>query len=184
MKKIKWSGDKLLGVSALIISLATLISLIYQARIMREHEMKSVFPKLELWNNRSDGKYSLTLVNTGVGPAMIEEVKVLYKDSLYDFDQAQFTRRYLDTLENLSWGSSNIPKGRIIQAGQTVTTLQAFKDSTMKVNPIEVLWGNDAATLIIKYSSVYEQKWKLEGTGKAPVLLDEEATVIRSFLRD
>ena len=46
MKKIKWNGEKSVSIAALVISVATLVSLMYQAKIMREHEIKSAFPKL------------------------------------------------------------------------------------------------------------------------------------------
>ena len=186
-KKLKWNSDKIMSLSAVVISLATLISLVYQARIMREHEMKSAFPKLELWNNWNRDSYELELINTGVGPAIIENVRVEYEDSIYNMDQANFTYFYLENIKGIKdqqFGHSNIMSGRIIQNGQRVKLIHTNRKDTISDDAVEELWRRGKAKIILKYSSVYEQHWVLEGTGEFPKRIDEKPKVIESFLGD
>jgi hypothetical protein len=184
MKKIKWSGDKLLGISALVISLATLISLVYQARITREHEVKSSFPKLELWTSRNGKNFKLILVNTGLGPAILEDISVLYDDRLYQLDHVNFYRKFMDTVENSAvhdrFSYSNISPGRVIPAGEEMNLLDATRGIKTITDPFDSLFSSKAR-LIIKYSSVYEQMWEVEMNGLSKII-DEEPKVIQSML--
>lgn len=182
MKKIKWSGDKLLGVSALIVSLATLFALVYQARIMREHEMKSAFPKLELWNNNSSEKFELVLINTGLGPAIIEDYFMTYEDSVYQMDQQEFAHHYSDSLTKAAIGSSSMRKGRIIQPGSEISLLRLRLDSTRYHPLMEVFQGG--AELSLRYSSVYHQLWEINGVADIPELITDNPEVIDQMMGD
>lgn len=183
MKKIKWSGDKLLGISALIISFATLISLIYQSRISREHEMKSAFPKLELWHNNSAEKFEWVLLNTGLGPGIIEDYYVVYEDSILQMDLQGFAHGYSDSLTNaIKIGTTSLTKGRIIQPGQELSLIRLGLDSVRNHPLLDAL--KYKASLTIKYSSVYDQMWLIEGVADIPKLIGEDAKVYQQMLED
>ena len=183
MKKIKWSGDKLVGISALVISLATLFTLIYQSRLMREHEMKSAFPKLELWHSNTSERFQLVLMNTGLGPAIIEDYYIMYADSLYQMDQQQFAHLSSDSIKNVSFSSSSLRKGRIIQPGSEIKLISLKVDSVGN-HPLKPLFIDNAADLTIKYSSVYHQMWEINGTADIPTLLGENPAVITRMMED
>ena len=182
MKKIKWSGDKLLGISALIISFATLISLIYQSRITREHEMKSAFPKLELWHNNNADKFELVLLNTGLGPAIIEDCYIIYKNDILQMDHQEFANRYADSLPKVGYGTTSLTRGRVIQPGSELKLIRLSLDS-LSYHPLHEVF-KFKSTLAIKYSSVYDQMWEIEGVGDIPKLLNEEAKVYSQMLED
>ncbi|MEO9966692.1 MAG: hypothetical protein ABJF11_12925 [Reichenbachiella sp.] len=180
----KWDSDKIFSVSAFLISVATLATLVYQSQIMREHQEKTSFPKLELWNNNSDTRYQLELKNTGMGPAILEEIKVVFNDSTYELDPAQFAHRYKDTLNALyPLGTSSLRKGRVIEPGVRAWPINISYDS-IRNHPIANIFRSEEATVIIRYSSVYQHQWEIIGTGTAPTLLDEEPQVIKKLLGD
>lgn len=180
----KWDSDKIFSVSAFIISLATLVTLVYQSQIMREHQEKTSFPKLELWNNTSHNKYQLELKNTGLGPAILEDIKIVFNDSTYNLDPANFAHQYLDTLEQIyPLGNSSLQPGRVIEPGVKVWPLNIKYDSIRK-HPIAKLFRSNSAQAVIRYSSVYEQHWEIKGTGTAPRLLHEEPVIIKQLLGD
>lgn len=180
---MRWNSEKIVSLSALIISLATLITLMYQSKIMREHEENSSFPKLELWNNTLDSKYQLELRNTGLGPAILENIKISYQDSIYDIDPRSFAKMYLDTVQfRYSLGTSTLSKGRIIQPGDYIWPIQIIKDSTY-MHPLIEIFGEGEARVIINYSSVYGQHWQINGIGSIPELLKEKPKVINEMLK-
>lgn len=180
---MRWNSEKVLSLSALVISLATLVTLMYQSKIMREHEENSSFPKLELWNNNLDTKYQLELKNTGLGPGILEDIKIAYKDSIYDLDPRGFARLYLDTVKfPYSLGTSTLVKGRIVQPGEKIWPIQILKDSAYK-HPLVEIFGSGEANVIINYSSVYRQHWQIEGIGSIPILQEEEPQVISKMLK-
>lgn len=180
----KWDSDKIFSVSAFIISVATLATLVYQSQIMREHQEKTSFPKLELWNNNTDSRFQLELKNTGLGPAIIEDIKVVFKDSTYNLDPASFARRYKDSLDSrYPLGTSSLRKGRVIEPGIRVWPIN-ISDDSIQHHPIANLFRSQEAQVIIRYSSVYQQYWEIVGTGTAPTLLDEDPLVIDQLLGD
>ena len=178
----KWDSDKIFSVSAFVISVATLVTLMYQSKIMREHEENSSFPKLELWNNNNDSRYQLYLVNTGLGPAIIEDIKVVYKDSIYDMDPARFARNYIDSMDvKYPLGTSTISKGKIIQPGGELFPINIRMDS-IHLHPLVKPFNQNEFKVVIKYSSVYRQMWKLDGLRSIPKLIDEDPVVIEEML--
>ncbi|WP_420580828.1 hypothetical protein [Reichenbachiella sp.] len=180
----KWDSDKIFSVSAFIISVATLATLVYQSQIMREHQEKTSFPKLELWNNNSDSRYQLELKNTGLGPAILEDIQVIFKDSVYQLDPASFAHYYKDTLKiRYPLGTSSLRKGRVIEPGVKVWPINISYDS-IRSHPIANLFRSQDAQVVIRYSSVYQQYWEIVGTGTAPSLLDEDPLVIDQLLGD
>lgn len=184
MPKSKWDSDKIFSVSAFIISVATLATLVYQSQIMREHQEKTSFPKLELWNNTLDSKYQLELKNTGLGPAILESIEVIFNDSTYHIDPATFAHLYKDTLDSrLPLGTSSLSPGRVIEPGVKVWPINIVSDS-IKQHPIANLFKSENAKVVIRYSSVYQHQWEVAGTGVAPILLDEDPLVIKQLLGD
>lgn len=184
---MKFNTEKVLGISAIFVSFATLIALIYQSRLMREHEESSALPKLELWNNDPDDAYLLVLVNKGVGPAIIENISISFDDSLYNMDQANFAALYLDSVRNdtkeFLYRYSNVYPGMIISAGSSVELLQVRKDSVKEENPLIKLFGGNKAKVILLYASVYQKVWKLDGLGQIPNLIpDYEAESANKIL--
>lgn len=180
----KWDSDKIFSVSAFIISVATLATLVYQSQIMREHQEKTSFPKLELWNNNGDSLYQLELKNTGLGPAILESIKVVYNDSIYNLDPARFARYYKDSLDTrYPLGTSSLRTGRVIEPGVRVWPINIRTDSITQ-HPLANLFRTQQASVIIRYSSVYQQLWEIKGIGTTPVLLDEDPLIIDQLLGD
>ncbi|MEP2025924.1 MAG: hypothetical protein ABJH98_05345 [Reichenbachiella sp.] len=180
----KWDSDKIFSVSAFIISVATLATLVYQSKIMREHQEKTSFPKLELWHNIGDSRYQLELKNTGMGPAILESIQVEFKDSIYDMDPASFAKIYKDTIQDiLPLSTSSLKAGRVVEPGINIWPINISTDS-VRNHPITKLFWSEDATVVIRYSSVYEHHWEIKGTGTAPILLEEEPVIIKQLIGD
>lgn len=152
---------------AIIASLGTLFTIIYQTNIFRKQQYASVLPYLEIWNARNDDAYRLILINNGIGPAFIEDVKLIYKDSILQMDPADFVDEVIKKEDSLTrYGYSNISKGRLIPAGNSINLVQALEDS---INSY-ILWswfsGGDTTRvdypeIEITYGSVYGEKWMI-----------------------
>jgi hypothetical protein len=175
----KWSSDRWLSMVAIIASLGTLFTVVYQTNLIRKQQYASVLPYLEMWNSSQKHSYQLVLVNNGIGPAFIEEVNIYYQDSVYQMDPANFMKEVIiktDTIRNV--GHSNIYKGRLVPAGEIVNLLQVNNDS---INS-KKLWSwfsgddtnrKDVPEIAITYRSVYEERWKVfKNSGIEPVKID------------
>ncbi|MFD2588958.1 hypothetical protein ACFSQJ_18680 [Croceitalea marina] len=97
MKLKRISTDRLIGVSAMVISLLTLIIFIYQTNIMREQSKLSVKPRLDFTLNSSIQDTTLILQevvqNKGLGPAIIDSIYFKYKEDSYEVDTEKFLKQ-------------------------------------------------------------------------------------------
>ena len=84
--KIKWNSERILSLSAMSISFITLIIFIYQTNLMNKQNYLSILPYLQVStsNNSEGNSYLLSIQNYGVGPAIIESVKMQYQGQEYD----------------------------------------------------------------------------------------------------
>lgn len=179
-----WNSEKIVSTLALIISLVTLVTLMYQSKLMREHQEKSSFPKLETWSNTSNTRYQFEIKNTGLGPAIIEDIKIVYEDSTYDIGPRNFALAYLDSIPGYKFSTTSITPGRIIEPGSKVWPINIQLDTLIWEHPIAKLFRSQKARVIIRYSSVYEKHWEIQGIGRVPVLLDNDPKVIEGLLGD
>ena len=76
---------------ALIASLGSLYIVFYQTHLMgkqfelqRQEQYTSVFPYVSLANTGNKERYGYLISNSGIGPALIEQINIHYKDSVYE----------------------------------------------------------------------------------------------------
>ncbi|GAB4246597.1 MAG: hypothetical protein Tsb0034_25550 [Ekhidna sp.] len=173
----KWSSDRLLSLVAIIASLGTLFTIVYQTNLIRKEQYASVLPYLEMWNSNpgKDGEsYIFLLMNNGIGPAFLKEVKIHYNDSVYTDDPASFAHKVIkpkDALSNFFY--SNIKKGRLIPAGQRLELIGVKNDSTNASILRRWFSNRNVLEVEIVYESVYGERWSSRGIATEPVLLNQ-----------
>jgi len=171
MKKLfkeKIGSDKLLSLMAFVISLCTLYVFFYQTSLMKKQQYASVLPYLEISNTQVDGDYGFIIQNNGIGPAFINEINILYKDSIYrDKDLINFYKDVIvkqDTVLNLyNVSHATIRKGMIMPEKEIKYMLRLsnnVKNFKKKQSQLRH-WLNDVIKIEIKYSSVYDEQWKI-----------------------
>ena len=172
MKKRFWDADKVLSISAFLISLMTLVVFFYQTRLMREQQHQSVLPYLAVgFRHTGSPDFHLYLSNDGIGPAFIESVKVTYQGKEYEMDLPNFLASQvpaMDTINNYLF--SNIYRGKMIAAGEVIEIIKA--NNSMKVaNQLKAVLdqlNDEGLNYEIIYRSVYDDKWRLTGDSSIP----------------
>ena len=94
MENKKLNTDRILGISAMLISILTLAIFVYQTNIMRVQSKLSVKPRLDFTTNQG-GTDSLimfqeVLENKGLGPAIIDTIYINYEEQNYSMDIESF----------------------------------------------------------------------------------------------
>jgi hypothetical protein len=173
------SSDRLFGIAAFFISVCTFFVYIYEARLLQKQQYASALPYLEMWNSRpKPGIYKLILVNNGVGPAFIKDVKVHYQGKVYKGDHVHFYQTIIPRNERVSFLNTDIPVGRAIPAGQAIDLI-LLEGSLADADRVNNLFGDgptkdtDKAKIEITYSSVYDETWRVLGMEGAPQKLDD-----------
>ena len=75
----KFSSEKIVAFTAIIISLCALVVSFYEVRIMRTQQKASVWPYVTMGQQYSANGFAIETANKGIGPAKIESVKVWVK---------------------------------------------------------------------------------------------------------
>lgn len=195
-----WNADKIVSLSAFVVSIATLLALMYQIRLsgeqnelaqeqqelVRKQQYASVLPYLELvvGTNVGDRLFELVLYNNGVGPAFIEEIRIVHDDQEYSGDLLDFYRTVVLQVEDtvIDLGTWGIYKGNLIPAGRVTALLTAYSfNSSLEERDRLIKWfarpttQPELARVEIIYSSVYGERWIIKGLGAIPEPLQNVA---------
>lgn len=177
-KKFTLSSDKLFGLTAMLISLVTLIIFVRQTNIMDKQSRLSALPYLMVEQSTSpkNHKIQFSLVNQGVGPAIIESRKIRVDGKEYNQDFYEFMTQSvpeLDTIEPFNW--SSIYKGQAIPANGRVVMVaigENRKEFEVFLSTLEKLQSNNDFYFEITYASIYGDRWKLSTDSEVPEKLD------------
>ena len=177
-KLSKWfngiTTDRVVSFSAMFVSILTLITFVYQTRLMKVQSQLSVMPHLGvLTNSGPDPAFlELELINQGVGPAIIEE-RIIYHDGKpYEMELVEFMRQrgnILDSLGVVSFASTNA--GSVIPAGESIILFKIEGDDRKVVMAAEYLQSLDLGFEII-YRSIYNKRWRIDAQNDFPVELN------------
>lgn len=164
-----WNSDKILSFTAILISLLTLVVFLYQTNLMRKQQLLSVLPYLAIGNyGLGTSNFTLVLQNDGIGPAFIEDQKIIYLDSTYHMDLPGFLYAHvpaMDSLSNISY--SNIYPGKMIPPNEKIELLrvnESIEDELKLLRLLEAL----EIDYEIHYRSIYNERWVLRSGETSP----------------
>lgn len=166
----KISTDRLLGISAILISMLTLIIFIYQTNIIREQSRLSVKPRLSFsahFNTKdSTHTYQVLLTNKGLGPAIIEAINLQHDHKKYNADiRAFFEAVYPDVWKYGHFSQTfKLSRGSTLSAGESKSLLVFVFNETQRLSLLDYLGIQEVDDLpfliAVEYSSIYEERWK------------------------
>jgi hypothetical protein len=181
MKKL--NADRIVSVSAIIVSLATVFLIIYQTNLMRQEQKSSVMPSLMIGYGSSNDTLNnilnerIWIENRGLGPAFIQ--KILVKDSLGKHEGDLYNYFEVINSNKNAVGIRRVFPGLIIPKNEGMTLYQKYSDSASKVTlgnyfqyPYEPSnlskIENHSAVIIIYYTNIYDDEWKIESHSSVP----------------
>ena len=184
MKKI--NTDRVVAVSAIVVSIATLFMIVYQTSLTRKQQQASVMPSLEIGysikNNDDKLKESIWISNKGLGPAFLEEVRIISDDKTIETDPYGYLSK-VEVKDKVTY-FDRLLRGRIIPANDRITTYEKITDSTSQIilgNYFEFPYdlngmpsGNSKKAIIeIVYKSIYGEKWIIRSDITIPIKLED-----------
>lgn len=184
MSKKQFNTDRILGISAMLISLLTLIIFIYQTNIMREQSKLSVKPRLDFTTNFGGNDSLITIQevveNKGLGPAIIDSIYFNYKGEHYAIDVEEFLNGQLSKVLEIGYmsQSATMSRGTTISPGEErpIYTYVVRRDKLQEVMAyLEVEDENENPFPIeVIYTSIYEDEfWKMDNNDiNQPLKLD------------
>lgn len=181
--KRKISFEKATTMLVIIASLGSLFIIYRQTNLMskqfdlqRLEQHKSVLPYLTMYNTSSATNYSYTVANKGIGPALIDEINIKYKDSVYkNHDLRKFFNTVIVKEDSLfsdytDIGHSSFSKGMLHPANSITNMVMHHKKDMKKIRSLRD-WFNNKIRIEIIYSSIYGEQWKLVSSSNTPIKL-------------
>ena len=182
MKDKFWNVEKLIGLSALLISMFTLGVFIYQTNLIRKQQYMSVYPHLHISNSGTGSlEYEFQLQNEGVGPAFIRELKIISPQGKSFEDFIDYVENELPQERDSIWyNHSNIYVGQLIQPGEVISIIKLIDNE--RILPYDLplnthegshkLWevlNHDSLRFEITYESIYGEGWTINDGSRSPI---------------
>ncbi len=172
MKNKILNTEKIIGLSAMFISLLTLIIFLYQTRIISKQARLSVTPRISFTAGvahlDSTVVFRIGVKNNGLGPAIIDSTAILSKNKYLPLNFNKFTKTYYPQSDSIISSSTSIyfTKGATLLPNNEVVLIEAEvpKEKTPSFYKMYGLKEGDTNfpfDIIIYYSSIYEEKWKV-----------------------
>lgn len=132
----------------MLIAILALSTSLYESYEFRKHNRLSLRPYLDQTVYvQGQEYYKLSVQNEGLGPAIIEEFTILANTKIVSNWNSALAEIGVHKFSALS----TLKKGNIISAGESITLVK-----------IDTLLSKYNLKFIIKYSSVYEERFNLE----------------------
>lgn len=182
-KKIRWTPEKVMSSSAVLISLVSLVALFYQLNLAREEnelirkqQSASVLPHLSLGFSTGPSRYVVSFVNKGVGPAFIKSVDFHLKGGR-KFQRSDLFYNHVNDMileaegRNVASSTYSFEKGEVIPANQEVDIFATRGEEPTRLflkhfNTMD--WG-----YTVVYEDVYGARWRLDEENNFPVAISK-----------
>ena len=158
-------SEVIVAISAIAISIMTLFVYIFQAQIMMDQQHTSVWPYVEwtsTYYSEENQEFYISVVNKGVGPALIKDTRLTLDDSVYSYD------RYGDFMKALIgkgrrdslWVMYSVADNRVLAPGEEVKIVHVKNWQTARIPTFNIR----RITYTICYCSIYDDCWTTDGT--------------------
>ena len=159
IRKKPISRDTIIAIAATITSVCALIVTVYQTKLTREQQLNSVWPYLIIYDVVDENQQaSLMVSNYGIGPAIIDSVRVTYKERSYSspVDVVKAISKGLNRGEyGMQWFQTSLSKGSVIPQGQTSNWIIVNNPADNAIFRKEL----SEIKAYIYYHSIYEEHW-------------------------
>jgi hypothetical protein len=179
--------DRIVSLSAMVVGVGSLFVIVYQTHLMRQAQSAAALPYLMLGMQANSGGTYLTLRNTGLGPALIEEVRIRQEGRTFDEEPYDFFIRMRPNHNIPGLSVDRIAVGRLIPAGEGLLALGVDGDERLRMltelltlfELVEVprswlansgipLDASKRAVIEITYASVYGERWRITSDRLVP----------------
>jgi len=180
---LKLDTDRIVAVCAMLVGIGSLFIVLYQTELIREQQKAQALPYLIIAFNTGDKGSYIALKNVGLGPALIEHVRVRHDGKTFDGDPWA----YYASLPDTKLSPSNVYRDRVLPGmlipagGEPTNMLGSVEPSSMKPEllrrfqfvaveapPDGSAAPPEKAVLEIEYASVYGEHWRIRSDRVTP----------------
>ena len=155
------NSSDLIAITSVAIALIALAATFWQAHITRKHNRLSVKPIIQhIIESYPDGHLSLSLVNVGLGPAIIDKIEFIDKISTIAINTEQLVDKLIIAMTNTNgnWSQTNFIGNTALEPGKVseVFKLDLKPEHQEDYKILQNIL--DHTDLIVKYKCIYGNK--------------------------
>ncbi len=154
-------SSKIIGISATVIALASLVLSVQQGRATRHHDRLMVRPCLVFSYDyvHGDPEYGLLLSNKGIGPAFVQELRIFVDGKRVEADEEWGWKHAKSALgiSGLPWiHYSSLP---VISAGEAMPLIAIKKEHQNRMRESRLSDAIKRLRIEVAYESGYEERF-------------------------
>ncbi len=159
IRRKPFSTDTIIAIAATVTSICALIVAVYQTKLGREQQLNSVWPYLITYESIDEHqRSSLMVANYGIGPAIIDSVRIVYKGKAYHLPTqvvSELSKQLNRGEYGMPWSHTGLGKGFVIPQGQVFTwiTVNDSSDNAIFRQAVPQIKS------YIYYRSIYGERW-------------------------
>jgi hypothetical protein len=159
----------LVNITAIIFSGSALTVSIRQMQISREQQRASAWPRLYMSNGVVDRNFTLSLVNQGVGPAIIKTVQIRYQGKPYPALSKLLLGRFKAKLVNGGFYFGDLKPDMVLRAGEEFPTFALVKNDEPLSLDMNRIITDSSFHYRIQYADVYGNCWQMDCNHVTPL---------------
>ena len=157
--------EVLVGIAAILLSCGALVVSVFQARILREQQGATVWPRLSVSGGRIDDGFTYSLSNDGIGPAIVREVRFAARGEAYEQLSTLLYSTVLEPMADTAYAAGKIyatlSPGSVLRPGDQVDLFQT-RHSDPLAERLVALMADSSFHAQILYSDVYGTCWRID----------------------
>jgi hypothetical protein len=183
---MRLNTDRVVSLCAMLVGLGSLFIIVYQTALLREQQKASALPYLMIRLQTNDDRSYVYARNSGVGPALIEDVVVRYRGQEIRKDPYDFLLEARPNVMGRGLSVDRMVPGRLVSVGEWVNWLGAEGNGQEMAGTLLGLFdlgdapqawydgfgvpksGPDKAIIEVTYRSVYGERWRVTSDGVVP----------------
>jgi hypothetical protein len=182
--------DRVVSLSAMVVGLGSLFIIVYQTALLREQQAASVLPYVMIGMQATSERSYVFARNTGVGPALIEDVVLRYQGREIRQDPYDFLLEVRpESARDDGLSVDRLIPGRLVPAGEWINMLGSEGDGQrmagvlmglFDIGEVPQSWydargivksGPNKAIIEVTYQSVYGDRWRVSSDNPVPMPL-------------
>lgn len=174
--KLQWNYEFITAVAAVFIGACALVVSIVQTRVMLRQQRASVWPivnwgiSVHMDSNQNMGDFEIYAENKGIGPAVIQQVILIYKNQRFPEDSIM--KITTGKMMNFQGKTMHLDQqnltGAVLGANEQQSLIRADLGSggdSLANQFLQAIYKKEL-DIIICYQNMYEEKWSVHDQNK------------------
>ncbi len=170
MDKKFWTSEKLLSLTAVLISVCTFLVFLYQTNLIKKQQYMSVFPYVSIQHvGINTDAYQFLVENNGIGPAILEKIRVETEEGKIYSDVIDYLNATLTEKDTIGFLYGNLSQGLLLPEKESIEVIALTDEKESSARRLFELLSAKKIKITLGYKSIYGERWTCSNQNKTPI---------------